>query len=75
MVGAHVETVLVRRGGGAVAFDLGAEVVAGWRGDGAVGGSRVGWIWWCAEGESGGEEGKESGEMCQSEFHRGGVEG
>ena len=52
MVGAHVETVLVRRGGGAVAFDLGAEVVAGWRGDGAIGGSRVGWIWWCAEGES-----------------------
>ena len=50
MVGADVEAVFVR--GGAVAFDLGAEVVAGWRGDGSVGGSsRVGRIGWRGEGE------------------------
>ena len=45
MVGANIQTVLIRLG----AFDLGAEVVAGGRGDGCVCrcgvGGIVGW-WW-----------------------------
>ena len=67
MVRADVEAVFVVRGG-AGGFDLGAKVVAGGRGDGAVGGGcGVGWIGWWGEGEGGGEEEEERGEGCESE--------
>lgn len=64
MVGADVEAVFVRVG--AVACDLGLEVVAGWGGDGCVvGGGRVGGgVGWCGgEGEGGWEEGGEGEEI------------
>ena len=72
MVGADVEAVLVRGG----AFDLGAEVVAGGRGDdGAVGGGGgVGWIGWRGEGEGCGDE-EEGEERGEGEEHCGGVWG
>lgn len=69
MVRADVEAVLVRRVGGAGACDLGLEVVAGWRGDGCVGGRvgrGVGGGGGEGEGEGGWEErgeGEEIGEL------------
>ena len=51
MVGADVEAVLVRV---AVTCHLCSEVVAVWGGDGCIR-SRVGWVGWCREGESGRE--------------------
>ena len=84
MVGADVEVIFVRV---TVAFDLGAEVVAGWWGDGPIGsyssigsrcsvGSRVDWVGRCSgEGDGGGEKGEEGGEGYESEFHWDGIEG
>ena len=71
MIGADVEAVLVRR---AVAFDLGAEVVAGGRGDGSPVCGGVGWIGWCGEGEGCGEEEERVCEK-EGEEHCGGVWG
>lgn len=64
MVGADVEAVFVLVG--AVARDLGLEVVAGWRGDGCVVGRVGGGVGWCGgegESEGGWEEGEEIDEL------------